>query len=72
MSLSIEVQCVGENDHCHWLMRVMRVMRGMTRRWRMRMRETMENMDLHCAVGDDDVGGDGDDYGDCCCGGCYC
>ncbi len=37
-------------------------------RW-MRMRETMENMDLHCAVGDvgDDVGGDDE----CCCG-CYC
>ena len=71
MLLSIEVQCVGEIDHSHWLMRVMR---WMTWRWRMRwmrMREMMENMDLHCAVDGDDVG-DGD-YGDCCGGYCcYC
>ncbi len=66
----MSVQCVvGESDHSHWLMRVMR---WMTRRWRMKMRETMENMDLHCAV-DDDVGDECDD--ECCCGfgwGCGC
>lgn len=40
-------------------------------RW-MRMRETMENMDLHCAV-DGDVGDVGGDECDDCCGYCcYC